>query len=220
MNTKDKKSTSIKEKLENFWYYYKTPVIIGVILIAIASYLISELTSSVSSDLKISLVSQNPLSEGSINFNEGMPGLIKDINNDSEANITIQRTFLGEDITSDESQAYYQTVMGQLSDKGATLFIFDKINLDRMIKKDAFCPLDELIDISAYGDRVIYRNEVPVALSLDGSKVLSDMQFTDDDLYALVLFRRPEDANDSECIAEYENAALVLTELMKQIETN
>ncbi|MBQ4517954.1 MAG: hypothetical protein II997_05160 [Clostridia bacterium] len=220
MNTKNKQSTSVKEKLENFWYYYKTPVIIVVILIAIAAFLISELTSSVSSDLKISLTSQNPLTEGSINFNEGMPGLIKDINNDGEANITIQRTFLGEDITSDENQTYYQTLMGQLSDKGATLFIFDKINLDRMIKKDAFCPLNELIDISSYGDRVIYRNDVPVALSLAGSKVLSDMQFTEDDLYALVLFRRPEDTTDPKRIAEYENAALVLAELVKQAEAN
>ncbi|MBE7036830.1 MAG: hypothetical protein E7403_06015 [Ruminococcaceae bacterium] len=220
MKNKDNKPTSFKEKLENFWYYYKLPVIISILVVGIGVFLYFEFSQSVVSDLKVCLTSKEALSEGTINFNEGMPGLIKDINGDNEANITIQRIFLGEDISSDEGQTYYQNLMGQLSSKGSTLFIFDKTNLDRMIKKDAFCPLNELMDLSAYNDRVVYRNDVPVALHLTGSKVLADMEFTSDDLYAMVLFRRPEDANDLKCNAEYDNAVLVLKELMKQVETN
>lgn len=220
MKYNEPKNASLKEKIENFWYYYKTPIIIVAIVVALVLYLYSEFSPSVVSDLKISLTSQEALTEASINFNEEMPGLVKDINNDGEANITIQRFFIGEDLTNEDNQIYYQSLLGELANKGATLFIFDKMNFDRIVKKDAFCPLNKLMDVSSFGDRVVYRNNVPVALHLSGSKVLAEMQFTNDDLYALVLFRRDEDLNDPECIAEYKNAVLVLNELMKQVDAN
>ncbi len=207
---------SFKAKIENFWYYYKSAVILILVVVLAGIFLLTDFTKTVPSDLKITLISADALSEGNINFNEAMPGLIDDIDANGEANITISRLFLSESMEEDSAETMRQTLESQLANKGATLFIVDAVNFESLIKKDAFCPLDELLDISGYGDRVFYRDDTPIALHLTGSKVLSDMEFLDDDLYALVLFRRPGDENDPVCVAEYENAARVLTELMKQ----
>lgn len=207
---------SFKAKIENFWYYHKSAVIIILIVVLAGAFLVGELSKSVPSDLKVSLVSTGMLSEGNINFNEAMPGLIDDIDANGDANITIARLFLTEGMKEDNAEAMRQSLEAQLANKGATLFIVDAVNFERLIKKDAFCPLDELIDVSDYGDRVFYREGTPIALHLTGSKVLSDMEFLNDDLYAMVLFRRPGEENDPVRVAEYENAAKVLTELMKQ----
>lgn len=207
---------SLKSKIENFWYYYKVPVIIVLVVILIAGFLLSENGEQVVSDLNISLVSAEALTESSINFNQALPGVIRDINSDGEANITISRLFIGADLKDKNAEASLQTLEAQLVDKGAKLFIFDKVNYDRTVKKDAFCPLDTFFDVGQYGDRVLYRNDEPIAFHLTGSKVLADMGFTSDDLYALLLFQRPEDESDPVSRAEYENAAAVLSALMVQ----
>jgi len=41
------------------------------------------------------------------------------------------------------------------------------------------------------------------------------MGFSNDDLYATVLFRRPEDAQNQTINTQYENGVAVLTELLK-----
>lgn len=215
-HSENQQNSSLKSKIENFWYYYKVPAIIILIVILIVGFLISENRGQVVSDLNISLVSAEALTESTINFNEALPGVIRDINGDGEANITISRLFIGEDLKEKNAETYLQTLESQLAGKGATLFIFDKINYDRMAKKDAFCPLDTFFDVSQYSDRVLYRNDEPIAFHLTGSKVLADMGFTSDDLYALLLFQRPEDESDPASRAEYENAAAVLSALMMQ----
>ncbi len=209
----NEQKTSFLAKVENFWYYYKVPVILGIVFLAGLLILLPGPSSRIPGDLKLCLVSEGILNEGTINFNEALPGLIQDIDGDGSANITINRIFLTKDLTEENAEAYMRSLESLLSTRGATLFIFDAVNYERMIKKDAFCPLDELLDISLYGDRVFYRNEVPVALSLKGSKVLSDMGFINDDLYAMVLFRRPGEENEPERVKEYDNAVLVLKAL-------
>lgn len=207
---------SFKAKLENFWYYYKTAFILGLVVVLAGVFLISELTKKVPSDLKISLISEDVLSEASINFNEALPGIVQDIDNNGDASITISRLFINDKLEKEKAEAMSQSLESQLASQSATLFIADKANYEKLIKKDAFCPLNELLDVTPYGDRVLYRGETPIALHLAGSKVLADMQFVTDDLYALVLFRRPGDENIPERVKEYENAVNVMIELMKQ----
>ncbi len=207
---------SFKAKLENFWYYYKSALILALIVILAGALLISEFTKKVPSDLKISLISEDILSEANINFNAALPGIVQDIDNNGDSNITISRLFISDKLNDENTEAMRQSLESQLASQTATLFIADKANFEMLIKKDAFCPLNELLDITPYGDRVFYRGETPIALHLAGSKILADMQFVTDDLYALVLFRRPGEENIPERVKEYENAANVIIELMKQ----
>ncbi|MBQ2696797.1 MAG: hypothetical protein IJF61_05795 [Clostridia bacterium] len=207
---------SFKKKLENFWYYHKTAVIIVIVCILLGSVFIQDLFQSIEPDLKVTLVSAGQLTEGNINFNNALSDNISDINNDGEANIAVSHLVLSESLQEDNDEAFMETLEAKLANKGATLFIVDKVNFDRMIKKDAFCPLNEFFDVAPYGDRVLYRGEQPMAFHLTGSKVLGEMGFVNDDLYAMLLFRRPGDEQDPTTVSEYENAVAVLTELMKQ----
>ena len=210
------KNGSFMKKIENFWYYHKTAVISGAVLLALVAIIISLNSDKAVSDLNISLTTAGVLTEDDINFNKAMPDLIQDINGDGEKNITISRQFITEDETNEQVKAYRQTLEGQLSFKGATLFIVDSLTRDILLKKDAFCYLDEFFNVDAYGDRVLYRNDMPVAFSLKGSRVLKEMKFAYDDLYAFILFKRPEDETDPVSIKEYENAVTVLSVLMEQ----
>ena len=204
-----------KQKLDNFWYYYKFHCLIAVIAL-FGIWLLIDFNTQPFSDLNISLTSVDALSEETINFNEVLPDLITDTNGDGMTNITISRQFIGQDAEGADSREHYSKLLSQLSEKGAVLYIMDKVNFDRMIKKDAFSPLDAWMDITVFGDRVIYRDDTPVALSLKGSRILADMKFIDDDLYGLILFFRPEDSEDAATKAQYENAAKVLAALMEQ----
>ncbi len=206
---------SFKAKIENFWYYYKVPTIIVLVVLCIGAFLLMSAPKKVDGDINIVLVSAEPLTEGTINFNNVIPqDAINDINNDGQKNITFSRLFITEEMKDDDMRAYQQTLESYLSGREAVLYIFDRVNYDRMIKKDAFCPLDEFFDVAAYGDRVLYQNEKPMAFQLSGSKALADMGLSNDDLYALLLFRLPEGEQEP-LEPVYENAVSVLTELLK-----
>lgn len=206
---------SLKAKIENFWYYYKVPTIIILVVLCIGALVLMSAPESVHGDLNIVLVSAEPITEGTINFNDVIPKeAIKDINEDGRQDITFSRLFVSAEIKDDDTRAYQQTLESYLSGRKAVLYIFDRVNYDRMIQKDAFCPLDEFFDVNAYRDRVLYRNDEPMAFSLAGSKALADMGLSNDDLYALMLFRLPE--GELEPLEPlYENAVSVLTELLK-----
>lgn len=69
------------------------------------------------------------------------------------------------------------------------MILFDKPNLDRFIVKDMFSPISDYIDLSDIPEEhIVYRNNVPVAVQLDGSKVLNNMGFIIDEVYVSVMF--------------------------------
>ncbi len=212
------KSVSLKGKMEDFWYYHKMPVILGLVALLIGMVCFSDMFYKVPTDLNLYMVTAEPVSEGTINFDEVLSDVVQDIDGNGESDITISRVFLSADLAEENASYYQQSLETELANQGAVMYIFDRVNYERMVKKDAFCPLDAYLDVAAYGDRILYRDNVPVAVSLAGSKVLKEMEFTNDDLYALLLFQRPEDFEDTNRMAEYENAAAVLEALLQQPE--
>ncbi|MBE7035205.1 MAG: hypothetical protein E7402_03655 [Ruminococcaceae bacterium] len=210
----EKQKESWKSKLENFWYYHKGTCLVALFVIIILSFIATNYTSRLDTDINISLVSENILSEATINFNTIFADKIEDANGDGEPLITISRLFIGRG--NEDNQDELNLLEKQLANKGATLFIVDALNYERLIKKDAFCPLDEFFSVEDYGDRVCYRGDVPIAFHLGGSKVLAEMEFVTDDLYALLLFRREGEENDPAENAEYRNAVTILDALMVQ----
>lgn len=215
MANRKQEKQSFFSKLENFWYYYKTPVILAAAFIFILSVVICQNLQSVKTDLNIALVSVDVLNEGNINFEEKLAAQMIDSDQNGEKHITLTRIFLNPKSTDENTESTRLHLESLLADKGAVLFIFDKENFEYIMTKDAFCPLDALMDTAAYGDKVYKRNEVPVALHLAGSTLLKDMGFTNDDLYATVLFKRDEDAQNQVLAAQYENGITVLKELMQ-----
>jgi len=215
MATNKQEKQSFFAKLENFWYYYKTPVILAAVFIFILSVVISQNLKSVKTDLNIALVSADVVNEGNINFESYLGEQMADSDQNGEKHITLTRIFLNPKSTDENNESARLHLESLLADRGAVLFVFDRQNFEHYIAKDAFCSLDEIMDITPYGDNVFYRNDVPVALHLEGSKLLKDMGFSNEDLFATVLFKRDEDAQNQVLSAQYENGVTVLKELMK-----
>lgn len=206
---------SVKDKIENFWYYHKGIVIACLILIFMVGLtLVNKLTIK-KSDLTIALITAAPVTEENIRIGHALTPVMTDINNDNGAYLTTAQFPIAEDASDEQSQNYIKLLESQLSNRAATLFIVDKPNLDRLLKKDAFSPLDDFFSIKDYADRIVYHNEKPMAFHLVGSNTLSEIGFTTDDLYALLLFHLPEDKENPVREGEFKNAVSVLTELMK-----
>ena len=54
----NREKQSFQAKLENFWYYYKVPVILGIIFLTGLLILLPSPSERVVSDLKMTLVSE------------------------------------------------------------------------------------------------------------------------------------------------------------------
>jgi len=215
MENNKQSAQSFFTKIENFWYYYKTPVILAAVFIFIISVLMIQNKDSVKTDLNIALITTGTVHEGTINFENHVVDLLKDSDGNGEKHVTMSRIFMTSNEKDEKNETARYHVETLLADRGAVIFLFDRTNYDRFIVKDAFCPLDELMPIDNYTDKLLYPGETPIAFSVKGSRLLADIGFSNDDLYATVLFRRPEDAQNQTINTQYENGVAVLTELLK-----
>ncbi|MBO5930119.1 MAG: hypothetical protein J6Q27_02350, partial [Clostridia bacterium] len=94
------------------------------------------------------------------------------------------------------------------------LVLLDGANLSRYQSKDFLASLSDYVDVSQFAEEnLIYRDGKAVAVRLKNSKILTDMQFIIDDVYAGIMFV-PE-MQEEQVAARRENAAKVLLELCK-----
>ena len=75
------KALSKKDKWTNFWYYYRTHVIVGIFVIFLIGYTAVECAKRVNYDLNISYYSTTPISqEGTGKLTEELVKIVDDIN--------------------------------------------------------------------------------------------------------------------------------------------
>ena len=203
-----------KQKFENFWYYNKIPVLLGLVaLIFVGMASLSFITNS-ESDLKITMLTSVPQEEFGLFLKPMLQEHLIDINGDHYVEVGVRDMLLNDELTAEESATVQKAILSQMANRGATLFLFDRPNYELMVQKDAFCPLDQIISLDGFENQVLYRDDVPVAVSLAGSKLLKEAGAVTEELYALVLFQRPEDADKPEIQQEYENAKIALELLL------
>lgn len=205
-----------KEKLENFWYYNKMAVLLG--LVALVFVILASMSFFVNSesDLKITMLTSVQQEEFALSLKPLLQEHLIDINGDNYIEVGVRDMLLNDELDAESSANVQKSMLSQMANRGATLFLFDKANYDLMVQKDAFCPLDQIISLEGLEDRVLYRNDIPVALSLAGSKMVKEAGAVTEELYALILFRRPEDAENEKISKEYENAKIALELLLEQ----
>lgn len=90
----------MKNKLQNFWYYYKIPTIIVLILLAVGLYFFSTTRQTVESDYHAAIVSpQSPSGVQLERIQKALVGLGQDQNGDGLVAVTLRvfRFAIGED---------------------------------------------------------------------------------------------------------------------------
>ena len=95
------------------------------------------------------------------------------------------------------------------------LVLLDGTNLNRFQSKDFLEPLENYVDISQFDSgSLVYRDDKAVAVKLTNSKLLLDMQFFIDDVYAGIMFV-PEEGTPS-LETHRKNAAAMLLKLSEK----
>lgn len=215
---KNTEKKQFKSKWDNYWYYYKIHTWIGIFVVFVLAVTITQCVQTVKPDVYIDLVTSVPVTDSSIALDGVFDDVLTDVNEDEKKHINISTLYLNEEMKSEQDMAMQQKMMLELAAGDVTLFIFDKTNLDRYITQDAYSPLSDFIDLAPYqgmDGKLVERDGVPYAISLKGSKKLQELGFATDDLYGAFRFVPEKAAKDEKKMMEYQNAAAILTELLK-----
>lgn len=209
---------NFKEKWDNYWYYYKLHTWIGIFVLFILTFTITQCIHTVKPDVTIDLVTTGAVTEIFPEVDGYLSEVITDSNEDGNKHISLNTLYISNEAISEQNIAMQQKMMLELAAGDVSMFIFDKTNLERYITQDAYSPLSDFIDLAPYKNtenKLVEHNGIAYAISLKGSAKLAEMGFLSDDLYAAFRFVPEEFVNDEKKMAEYRNAASILEELLK-----
>ncbi len=215
---KTKKNLSFLQKIENFWYYYKWWVVLGILVIAaIAVYaqLVNENKKPADGDLTVISVFSHPLTAESYDIDQRLTDVITDANGNGETKVVLNPYYITEKRASDEDRLSESQFENDLSHCRGDILLFDEPNRDYYIKKDIFEPIENYVDLSEIpAEDIVYRDGVAVAVKLTESKILSDMKFIIDEVYASVMFI--PDNPDESLLKSRENTKAALKKLLEK----
>lgn len=219
-----KRKLGFWESIENFWYYYKWWVVLGVLLalgIWLGVWYASTTVDDTSGDLTVVSLFAHPLTSEEYDIDRRLAGVVADANGDGESKVVLKPYYITEKKTSESDQVSKEQFEAGLQKCYGDLLILDEPSLDSYLPKDIFEPIGNYVDLSQIPEEdIVYRGDVPVAVKLTNSKVLSDMRFIIDEVYVSVMFI-PDNASEK-TLACRENAKDAIAELLvqKEIEVN
>lgn len=198
--SEQKKKLTFKERVENFFYYYKWPVIFCVLVVLVLSMYIPAIVNNEKDavgDLTVLSVLAHPLTSEEYNIDQRLKDSIEDIDGDGEKSVVLKQFFITEKRTGDADIISTAQLDEQIKVGRGDLLIFDEPNLSYYLKKDMFSPLENYVDLSGIpGEDIIKKDGVAVAVKLTNSQILKDMRFIIDEVYAGVLFV-PDNTDDA-----------------------
>ena len=203
--SEEKKKLTIKEHIENFWYYHKWKVaLVFVAIIAVVAFrgYINANTDTTAYDFKIYSVFARPLVAGEYKIEDHIKDFVPDVDASGDVKISAKTFYITEDGTGDNDRIMQTQFENTLLHADGDVILFDKPNLEKFIVKDMFSPISDYIDLSQIPEEhIVYRNDIPVAVKLDGSKVLTDMGFIIDEVYVSVMFTQDNSVREHAAMA-------------------
>lgn len=200
----------MKEKLVNFWYYYKYYMLTGIFIILVVVLAIFKTGGSTPPDIQIGYVTDGREIGDEVKnyFSTYFDQAISDVNSDNKKTLDIV-PLIG------------PRVDAEFSDNGAQIVLVDGHTLDIYKAQGVFEPLDKVvsdndIDISSNSQvrgTVEGNNEEHIyAIPVGNIKYLLDMGFPGEDYYLTV---RVEYDNDEEAKTKNKNSYSVLEKMLK-----
>ena len=213
---KQKEKSFFVASVENFWYYYKWPFLGGIVLFfAVLAFLTATTDVSEPTDADIAAVFARPLTMQTFAFQSRLEDVVSDTDGDGAVRIGTVPYYISEAGNSDNDIIAKGKFEAATAYGSGDLLLMDGANMKRYSPKDLWAPLADFVDISQFAEEdLYYRDGVAVAVRLSDSKVLTDMQFIIDDVYAGIMFV-PEVSQEL-YQTRRENAAKMLLELSKK----
>ncbi len=206
----------LRSSLENFWYYYKWPFLGGIVVFFVVIIAMMNFTDvEEPSDAQVLAVFARPLTTQEFEFQTRLEGVIEDADGNGTKHISTNALYITEGGKSDEDSLAISKFENNIAYARADLVLMDGTNLERFKPKDFLAPLEDYVDVSQFDEtNLVYRDGKAVAVKLTDSKLLLDMQFFIDDVYAGIMFV-PEEAAQGLDIHR-KNGAEMLLELSKK----
>ena len=215
-----KKKLTFLQWLDNFWYYHKWKVVIGILLIlalwaGITFYNDNLKRAEDTEDLCVMTVFSTRVTPEEIDLDERLKDGLKDIDKDGEIGVVYTAHYIADPVKTQEDKMAQAQFSNDLEHCWGDIMLFDKTSIGIYKKKDIFEPIDKYVDLTQIPeDAIVYRGDVPVAVRLTNSQIIRDMKFFTDDIYVSVMFI-PEDA-DEKLLASRENAKIAIEKLLVQ----
>ena len=204
-----------KQKRENFWFYYKWHVLVGVIVVAVAAFTIFDVMNRVTPDYTIGVITFKASSTDAFKaLQEPFSAFGEDLNGDGSVVVDVAQY----DFASEDPQVIMATsarLMGDFQTNQSIFFFTDDVQkaqeqLAAFVYNDGSVPADgEKVDYSRMG---IPWTDCPVLTGLELGNVVSITGDTDwpmqDLLSGFSLVRRvaPEIKEKDEELAAYWSA--------------
>lgn len=206
----------ILSSLENFWYYYKWPFLGGIVIaiaVVVGVFMFADVEEP--SDADIVTVFSSPLTMQELDFESRLKDVISDTDGDGNKSISTASVYITKSGEGDQDATQTARFEYAISYAQGDLVLLDGANYERFCKKDFLAPLEDFISIAQIDEADIKRRDgVPVMVKLSDSKVLLDMQFVTDDVYAGIMFV-PEESSE-QCMLRRKNAANMLMKLLEK----
>lgn len=181
-----------KERLANFWYYYKWWVVAGIFILLIAAITIYEAVTTVDYDLYVSCYTEKGLSEESASrLEEELKKYTSDINGDGEVLVSVSNLAAVKSETDTEYAIVQTRLSSELAAGDVEMFIMDETYLDSMRNETNSDTVEAVIDL----------NDVP------GFK--DDVGYIQDNLYLVLKALYEREEGDSAIEAQHESASQV-----------
>lgn len=211
-----KEKNAFFASLENFWYYYKWPFIGGIVFffaVLIAMTSLSDMSDP--TDVDVKAVFARPLTTQEFEFQSRLKDVVSDTDGNGTVFIGTKSYYISEEGKSTDDELAKNQFEAEVAYAKGDLILMDRTNMERFDSHDLWEPLTDYMDISNIPpEDIYYRGDVAIGVRLSDSKLLLDMQFVIDNVYAGILFV-PEGSNET-IHARRESAANMIKELIKK----
>lgn len=121
------KQLSKKEKWTNFWYYYKTHFIVGIIVVFLIAFTAVECAKKIDYDLSLSYYSASPIyGDGVTKLTEELKNCTEDINYNGNVDVYIASCYANPEDASEQTQAVMIKLQTELAVGDSMGYIVDK----------------------------------------------------------------------------------------------
>lgn len=198
-----------QKKWDNFWYYYKVHVIVGVFIGILILTTIKDCAQRVNPDVSWGYMGTDLTAEAVENVEQAFADIIQDTNNDGKKKVFI---FALMDI---------QQITVMLASGDTQIFVFDQENFTNFAKGGAFQPLDELIntyqvDLEQHPEvrlKALESDEEHVyGLPLEGNPLLQNLGLQPKGKYLGI--RIPKNSGKPQETISYQNVYVILEKLV------
>ena len=180
----EKKADTKKLKWDNFWYYHKLHVIIGLFVVVLGGFLIHDLTTKVNPDYQIAMITQQSCPEETTDaLQDEIAKYGKDLNSDGKVVVQISNYVIADTTSSGtvdmNMQAAGQTrLIADLSTGQSMIFITDDDSFQNQQKQsqlfaylDGSTPKADATDFAKM--RIALNDCKKLSASAAGTKALS-----------------------------------------------